>query len=216
MKATITAALLVVMMTTLTFGQSKKSFMAFGSKMSKSYKCSHVGIQKIKKNKFKRKSVAEIRETYINAIASMTAVNNNSRKADISESNFIMHKTMYAVDSSHIPALPLPTPVYFRFDTDELSYADLRQVILAVEHAKLGKFIILEGHTDFMGTDHYNHHLSLKRANKIKAMMIDLGVAADGIAVVGHGENKPATAHISSDTHRQLNRRVEFVVISKN
>ncbi|HXA00421.1 MAG TPA: OmpA family protein [Cytophagaceae bacterium] len=206
---------LLVMMTTLAFAQTKKSFIAFGSKMSKSYKCSHVGIQKIKKNKFKKKAVAEIREMYSTAIASVTAAKNDSRQADISESNHSLHKTIYAVDSTYTPALPLPSPVYFRFDTDELSYADLRQVILAVEHAKLGKFIILEGHTDFLGTDHYNRHLSLKRANKIKAMMIDLGVAADAIAVVGHGEAKPATLQIS-DTHRQLNRRVEFVVMNKN
>jgi outer membrane protein OmpA-like peptidoglycan-associated protein len=215
MKSIITAALLVVLMTTLAFGQSKKSFMAFGSKMSKSYKCSHVGIQKIKKNRFKKKALAEIRATYSTSIASLTAVNNDSRLGDISESNYTLHRTIYAIDTTHAPSLPLPSPVYFRFDTDELSYADLRQVILAVEHAKLGKFIILEGHTDFMGADHYNHHLSLKRANKIKAMMMDLGVAADAIAVVGHGETKPATLQIS-DEHRQLNRRVEFVVKSKN
>jgi outer membrane protein OmpA-like peptidoglycan-associated protein len=214
MKIIFTVGLAVLMTTTLVLGQNKKNFMAFGTKMDKSYKCSHVGIQKIKKNKFKKKEMAEIRIVYNNTVATVIA-SDSTQQVVISESNQELTKTIYKTDSVTKPELPLPAPVYFRFDTDELSYADLKQIVLAVEHAKLGKLIILEGHTDFMGNDHYNHRLSLKRANKIKAMMIDLGVDANVISVVGHGETKPATVEIS-DSHRQLNRRVEFVVLQKN
>jgi outer membrane protein OmpA-like peptidoglycan-associated protein len=215
MKIIFTVGLAVLMTTTFVLGQNKKSFMAFGTRMDKSYKCSHVGIQKIKKNKFKKKEMAEIRAVYNNTIATTVITTDNTQQAVISESNQELTKTIYIIDSVTKPELPLPAPVYFRFDTDELSYADLKEIRLAVEHAKLGKAIILEGHTDFMGNDHYNHRLSLKRANKIKAMMIDLGVDANLISVVGHGETKPATVEIS-DSHRQLNRRVEFVVLKKN
>jgi outer membrane protein OmpA-like peptidoglycan-associated protein len=214
MKIIITVGLAVLMTTTLVLGQTKKSFMTFGTKMDKSYKCSHVGIQKIKKNKFKKKEMAEIKAVYNNTVTPVIA-SENTQQAVISESHQELTKTIYIIDSVTKPELPLPAPVYFRFDTDELSYADLKEIRLAVEHAKLGKLIILEGHTDFMGNDHYNHRLSLKRANKIKAMMIDLGVDANVISVIGHGETKPATVEIS-DSHRQLNRRVEFVVLQKN
>ncbi|MFL5730948.1 MAG: OmpA family protein [Cytophagaceae bacterium] len=213
-KMTIVGLLLMMLTTTLVLGQKKKSFTAFGCKMNKSYKCSHVGIQKIRNGKFKKKALSEIKATYAETIASLTAVNNDTEKSAIAESDYSLHKTVYSMDSAYTPELPLPTPVYFRFDTDELTYADLRQIFLASEHAKMGKLIKLEGHTDYMGTDHYNHHLSLKRANKIKAMMVDLGVDANAISVTGHGESKPATLEIS-DKHRQLNRRVEFVVMNK-
>jgi outer membrane protein OmpA-like peptidoglycan-associated protein len=216
MKIIFTVGLAVLITTTtLVLGQNKKNFMAFGTKIDKSYKCSHVGIQKIKKNKFKKKEVAEIRAVYNNIVTPVIASDNTQQQAVISESNQELTKTIYKTDSVTKPELPLPAPVYFRFDTDELSYADLKQIVLAVEHAKLGKLIILEGHTDFMGNDHYNHRLSLKRAYKIKAMMVDLGVDANVISVIGHGETKPATVEIS-DSHRQLNRRVEFVVLQKN
>jgi outer membrane protein OmpA-like peptidoglycan-associated protein len=202
---------LAMLVTSFVLGQNKNSFMSFRGKMSKSYKCSQVGIQKIKKNKFKRNTVAEIREIYNTGTESLKFSDNDYKESVVAENNSEMSKTVYKVDTFHTPKLPLPAPVYFHFDTDELSYADLKQVILAVEHAKLGKFITLEGHADFIGNDHYNHHLSLKRANKIKAMMVDLGVDAGAISVIGHGETKPASLE-KSEAHRQLNRRVEFVV----
>jgi outer membrane protein OmpA-like peptidoglycan-associated protein len=147
MKKTLTVGLLM-MIATLVLGQNKKSFNAFGKKMNRSYKCAHVGIQKIKKGKFKKKAVAEIRETYYNALALISA-DNNIKPATIEETNYELHSTVHNNVISHTPDLPLPTPVYFRFDTDELTYSDLRQIALAVEHAKLGKHILLEGHTDY-------------------------------------------------------------------
>jgi outer membrane protein OmpA-like peptidoglycan-associated protein len=182
--------------------------------MGQSYKCSHVGIQKIKKTKFKKKVIAALREAYsLNVIAVNNTPEGNGTSAV--ETELKLHKTLHIFDTlSVVAGIPLPKPVYFRFDTDELTYDDLREILLAVQHAKLGKSIQLEGHTDFMGTEIYNYHLSVKRANKIKAMMVDLGVKAEAISITGYGETKPATEN-GTDTQRQLNRRVEFIVMNE-
>jgi outer membrane protein OmpA-like peptidoglycan-associated protein len=182
-------------------------------KMGQSYKCSHVGIQKIKNGKFKKKLIAAINAAHSLKIVT-ASIKNENKNSDAVESELKFHSTIYLYDTtSNVASIPLPKPVYFRFDTDELTYEDLREILLAVHHAKLGKSIILEGHTDFMGNDEYNHHLSVKRAKKIKAMMVDLGVRAELISITGYGESKPATVN-GTDEQRQLNRRVEFIVMN--
>jgi outer membrane protein OmpA-like peptidoglycan-associated protein len=186
----------------------------FNPNMGQSYKCSHVGIQKIRKAKFKKKVIAALKEAYsLNVIA----VNNTPEGNGTStvETELRLHRTLHIVDTlSVVAGIPLPKPVYFRFDTDELTYDDLREILIAVQHAKLGKSIQLEGHTDFKGTEIYNYHLSVKRAKKIKAMMVDLGVKPEAISITGYGETKPATEN-GTDTQRQLNRRVEFIVMNE-
>jgi len=70
------------------------------------------------------------------------------------------------------------------------------------------------GHTDSIGSATYNQKLSEKRANDVKAMIVNNGVEADRIAVVGKGESEPV---VSNDTkeNRALNRRV-MGQVSKN
>jgi outer membrane protein OmpA-like peptidoglycan-associated protein len=64
--------------------------------------------------------------------------------------------------------------------------------------------IEIGGHTDSTGTAEYNQALSLKRADSVKAALIQNGVAPERMATVGYGESRP----ISSDP--AMNRRVEI------
>jgi outer membrane protein OmpA-like peptidoglycan-associated protein len=182
-------------------------------KMGQSYKCSHVGIQKIRNAKFKKKVIAALNNAAYTLNIARADIKNEGADHSV-ESELRLHCTIHLYDTlSQVASIPLPKPVYFRFDTDELTYDDLREILLAVYHAKAGKSIILEGHTDFMGHESYNHHLSIKRAKKIKAMMVDLGVNPEVISIAGYGESKPATVN-GTDEQRQLNRRVEFIVMN--
>jgi OmpA family len=56
-----------------------------------------------------------------------------------------------------------------------------------------------------------NTKLSIKRVQKIRQLMLDMGVPDDRISVVGYGEelNK---ANNTTEEARQLNRRVDFTV----
>jgi len=106
--------------------------------------------------------------------------------------------------------LNLP-PLYFTFDEDEFSIVDMEPFLIAAEYALQGRTVLIEGHTDSYGQDTYNVKLSIKRVQKIRQLMLDMGVPDDRISVVGYGEelNK---ANNKTEEARQLNRRVDFTI----
>ena len=84
---------------------------------------------------------------------------------------------------------------------------------------KLAKFlgeypqrtVMVEGHTDNVGSDEYNQALSERRADGVKAYLIGQGVSAARLTAVGKGKSV-AIADNASAEGRQQNRRVEVVV----
>lgn len=71
--------------------------------------------------------------------------------------------------------------------------------------------ILIEGHTDSVGSDAANLLLSQRRAEAVAAELITLGVAPGRISAQGHGESYPVAGN-GSDTDRALNRRVEVYI----
>lgn len=67
--------------------------------------------------------------------------------------------------------------------------------------------IRVEGHTDKTGSDSYNLQLSKKRAQAVRDILVQSGVAGSRIEVVGMGSQYP----VSSDN--ALNRRVNILII---
>ena len=74
--------------------------------------------------------------------------------------------------------------------------------------------IELSAHTDYIGSDAYNIGLSNDRAYAAREYLISSGIAEDRIISKGFGESRPIATNKTSEG-RQLNRRVEFVVIQK-
>ncbi len=68
------------------------------------------------------------------------------------------------------------------------------------------------GHTDNVGSEVYNQQLSEKRARAVGFALEDRGVASSRISTVGRGESQPRTTN-STEAGRQLNRRVEMLII---
>ncbi len=100
-------------------------------------------------------------------------------------------------------------PLFFTFDQDEFSVVDMDPFLIAVEFALQGKHILIEGHTDHRGNDDYNVQLSIKRVQKIRQLMLDMGVQDDQISIVGYGEE--VTDHTdNTEQGKQQNRRVDF------
>jgi outer membrane protein OmpA-like peptidoglycan-associated protein len=102
-------------------------------------------------------------------------------------------------------------PLYFTFDQDEFSIVDMEPFLIAAEYALQGRTVLIEGHTDNHGQDTYNVKLSIKRVQKIRQLMLDMGVPDDRISVVGYGEELNKTKD-SSEKARQENRRVDFTI----
>ncbi len=102
-------------------------------------------------------------------------------------------------------------PLYFTFAQDEFSVVDMEPFLVAVEYALQGRTILIEGHTDSYGNDQYNMQLSIKRVQKIRQLMLDMGVPDERISIVGYGEQVKSNTN-KTDEGRQLNRRVDFTV----
>ena len=71
--------------------------------------------------------------------------------------------------------------------------------------------VVIEGHTDSMGSDSYNMMLSENRANSVKAALAAKGIHAERIVSVGKGEGVPVASNDDS-SGRQQNRRVEIII----
>jgi len=64
------------------------------------------------------------------------------------------------------------------------------------------------GHTDSTASDAYNQKLSEKRAEKVKSMLIEDGVAAERLTSEGMGEKMPVATNKTKEG-RAANRRIE-------
>ena len=68
--------------------------------------------------------------------------------------------------------------------------------------------VVIEGHSSAVGNDNYNLMLSQKRANAVKAMLIEkFDIAENRLTAKGYGETQLLSAGNSAEDH-QLNRRV--------
>ena len=75
------------------------------------------------------------------------------------------------------------------------------------------KNILLEGHTDDVGSEDYNLVLSKKRAESVKSALINKGVSADRIKTKGCGSSQPLSTNNFDDELKTLNRRVSMSLI---
>lgn len=74
--------------------------------------------------------------------------------------------------------------------------------------------INIEGHCDERGTAEYNLGLGERRANAVKAYLVELGVPADRIVVVSKGKEAPFCTESNEACWRE-NRRGHFIITAK-
>lgn len=71
--------------------------------------------------------------------------------------------------------------------------------------------VLIEGHTDNVGSRDYNQTLSLRRAEAVKLYLTRKGIASQRLTVAGLGMQR-AIASNDTAAGRQQNRRVEVVI----
>ena len=100
------------------------------------------------------------------------------------------------------------------FDTGQATlkssaYATLDRLATALRD-KSGRKVLIEGHTDNVGSDESNQGLSERRAQSVQSALMQRDVARSQITAMGKGENFPIASNDSADG-RQSNRRVELI-----
>ena len=94
-----------------------------------------------------------------------------------------------------------------KYDLTEEAIPVLNQVAdILKQHPKAD--IIVEGHTDSIGSEAYNQTLSEKRANTVVNYLKDQGVVC-GLEAIGYGKTRPVTDNSTAEL-RHKNRRIEF------
>jgi len=105
--------------------------------------------------------------------------------------------------------------VLFEFDSAVLK----PEALLAT--ARVAGFLIasddretlVEGYTDSQGSEDYNLELSLRRAQAVRAALIESGVEGSRIAAAGHGPSYPVADNDTAEG-RASNRRVEILILN--
>lgn len=83
--------------------------------------------------------------------------------------------------------------------------------VAAALKANPNRDIIVEGHTDSMGSTSFNEDLSQRRAVSVREYLIEQGVPSEMIRARGRGEEEPIETNASAEG-RANNRRVEIVL----
>ncbi|MBP8131084.1 MAG: OmpA family protein [Candidatus Hydrogenedentes bacterium] len=107
--------------------------------------------------------------------------------------------------------------VLFDFDSAVLKPEGKAEIDKLVEAMKQypGDTVVVLGHCCNIGTDAYNMGLGQRRADSVKAYMVQQGVAAERIQSVSKGETSPLNDN-STPALRALNRRAEFQITVVN
>lgn len=100
--------------------------------------------------------------------------------------------------------------VYFKFDSAQPEIYSLQAinylVIYMTENPSANAEIV--GYADEIGNPDYNKQLSVKRAEKVKSILVANGIDADRLEVKGNGED--TSVDKGSKDARQMVRRVTF------
>ncbi|QJR16652.1 OmpA family protein [Usitatibacter palustris] len=112
-----------------------------------------------------------------------------------------------------LPGRPASFILYFLEGKDELtveSKKELERVFIELARRPLPDIVVI-GHTDTVGSGPFNDKLSLQRAERLREMMVFMGLAAERVQAAGRGEREllvPTEDNVSEPR----NRRVEINV----
>lgn len=111
------------------------------------------------------------------------------------------------------PARAAHFTLYFNEASDDLtqeSRAELERMLADVAKRPV-RDIVIVGHTDAVGTDQYNDALAKKRAERVKAMLVERGIAQGDVDAIGRGK-RDLLVPTPDGVAEPKNRRVEIVV----
>ena len=111
------------------------------------------------------------------------------------------------------PPRPVTFVIYFLGDSDDFtpeSKVEIQKIFPEIA-AHPAPEIVVVGHTDRVGTVPYNDALSLRRAERVRNDLVQLGVPRERITIAGRGEREPIVP-TEDEVAEPRNRRVEITV----
>lgn len=122
-------------------------------------------------------------------------------------------REMFGSTLDALPGSPTSFTLYFLEGKDELtpeSKIELENVFAELKHRPLPDIVVI-GHTDTVGTLEFNDKLSRARAERMREMLIDMGLPGERIQAAGRGKRELLVPTDDSVSEAR-NRRVEINV----
>jgi OOP family OmpA-OmpF porin len=110
--------------------------------------------------------------------------------------------------------------LYFDFDESRVKpeyYSVIREMVKEIKDGDSD--VIIRGYTDSKGTDEYNNSLSLRRAEAVRAKLVEFGLEPGRIIKTeGMGKQNPVAPNTNKNgsdnpAGRALNRRIELELV---
>ncbi|MCB4791901.1 MAG: OmpA family protein [Elusimicrobia bacterium] len=111
---------------------------------------------------------------------------------------------------------------HFKLGTDTLTKKGAQEMLrnLQILNENPEAKIRIAGYTSCSGTAEYNQKLSEKRANTVKAILKEAGIAPEKITTIGYGETTPSSyepvCEMVNTKQARANMRVLFEVFVRN
>lgn len=122
-------------------------------------------------------------------------------------------KEVFDTTLKAMPPRPVSFTLYFESGTDEFtdqSKQEVKRVIAEMARRQAPEITVI-GHTDQVGGDPVNDALSLQRAERVKSILVNMGVSPNRILTAGRGRREPLV-RTAEGVSEQRNRRVEISV----
>lgn len=112
-----------------------------------------------------------------------------------------------------MPPRPISFTLYFESGTDEFTDQSKQEIkrVLAEMARRQAPEITVIGHTDQVGPDPTNDALSLQRAERVKSILVGMGIPPGRILTAGRGRREPLV-RTAEGVSEPRNRRVEISV----
>jgi peptidoglycan-associated lipoprotein len=103
--------------------------------------------------------------------------------------------------------------VFFQYDSDEITADAGRKLAskAAVLRANPGVRLRIEGHCDQRGSTEYNLALGQRRAEAVRAYLVNLGIDESRLSTLSYGKERPLVEGEDEDSFAR-NRRAEFTL----
>jgi len=108
-------------------------------------------------------------------------------------------------------------PVFFYFNSDRIkseSFGVLYHVASVLTDNEDLELVSVEGHASSEGSTSHNLKLSAERAAAVVEFLVNAGVDSNRLTSSGFGEGRPLQSN-STEAGRERNRRVEFVIVTR-
>jgi hypothetical protein len=122
-------------------------------------------------------------------------------------------KEMFGVAVGALPKAPKTSLLYFLLGADELTAESKKdaELIYSDFAGRDAPEVLIVGHTDTTGPNARNEALSIKRAERVRKLLIASGITAANIEVSGMGERN-LLVKTPDNKKEPKNRRVEITV----